>query len=119
MPPMPVATTAASRSGSTSGLPASAHACRAATTAYCAEGSRRLASCLGSTSGEGVRVCAAKVTGMENSWTQSWVRGLTPERPARAASQEPWAESASGVTAPRPVTSTRVGDGVPDMGSSR
>ena len=63
MPPMPDETTAPRRSGSTSGAPASAHASRAATIAYCADGSIRLTSGTVSTSAAGTASVAAKVTG--------------------------------------------------------
>ena len=63
MPPIPEPTTTPSRSPSTSGLPASAHASRAATMAYCAEGSRRRVSWRVSTASGETATWPAKLTG--------------------------------------------------------
>ena len=63
MPPMPDETTAPSRSPSTSGEPASAHASRAAMIAYCADGSIRFSSGRARTSSGLTLMVAAKVTG--------------------------------------------------------
>ncbi|CPU65108.1 Uncharacterised protein [Mycobacteroides abscessus] len=64
MPPMPDDTTVPSRSPSTSGLPASAHASRAAMIAYCVEGSMRLISGRARTSAGSTLIVAANVTGI-------------------------------------------------------
>src|SRR5919112_1737174 len=110
-PPMPEAMTAPSRSGSTPGSspalplkPASAHASLAATSANCAERSRRRACGRGMTSVGSTAICAAMRTAC--SAAHSCVRGLTPERPATRPSQVEAASPPSGVVAPIPVTTT-------------
>ncbi len=106
-PPMPVAMTTPSRSGSSSGRPASAQASREAARAYCPEGSSRRVSTRASCSDGSTATDAAKVTGRSISVTQSWVRVRAPERPARAASQVVGTSPPMGVVAPRPVTTMR------------
>jgi len=107
-PPMPVDTTAPSRSPGTSGEPASFHASRVAMIAYCAVGSMRRISVRWSTSSGGTTSCPANVTGMSYLATQSYSSVRTPERPARAPSQVEATSPPSGVVAPRPVTTTFV-----------
>src|SRR3954451_24204543 len=105
-PPIPEATTAPSRSDSTSGLPASAQASRAATIAIWPEGSRRRVSTRLRVSDVGTASCAAKVTGISYCCTQSAVIGRAPDRPSSAAFQLLGRSPPSGLVAPRPVTTT-------------
>src|SRR3954447_25049823 len=105
---MPEATTTPSRSGSISGLPASAHASRAAIIAICPDGSSRRASTLErfSLSEVGTASCAANVTGISYCSTHSATIGRAPDRPSSAAFQLLGRSPPSGLVAPRPVTTT-------------
>src|SRR4051794_12063473 len=104
---MPEPTAAPRRSGSTSGLPASAQASRAAMRAYWLDGSSRRVSTLARTSPGWVAIVAAKVTGSSYLATQSKSMGRAPDRPASRASHVSVAVPPKGVVAPRPVTTTR------------
>ena len=112
-PPMPVATTTASRSRST-GLsspnpkPASVHASMAAITASCETRSRRRASTRSSTVPGSTAACAAILQGRSSAQASSM--RLTPDRPASMPSQVLGTSPPSGVVAPSPVTTTRVRD---------
>ncbi len=122
-PPMPVPTTTASRSGSTSGDPACAQASLAATSATCSQRSSRRAWTRGRTSVGETASGAAIFTGRSYLSTKSNSSSMrrTPERPARTASQVEATSPPSGVVAPSPVTTTSMSGLVaPDVtGSSR
>ena len=106
-PPIPVPQDTASRSGSTSGAPASCHASRAEIRAKRLLGSRRLASTrVRFSSTTEASMGAAKSTGMPYFSDQSLVRVRAPDVPARAARQVASAPVPRGVTAPSPVTTT-------------
>ncbi len=105
-PPIPDATTAPRRSPSISGEPASAHASRAATTAYCADGSMRLVSGRDRTSAAGTATVPANRTGISYRSAQSLSSVRIPDLPASAASQVLGTSPPSGVVAPRPVITT-------------
>ena len=106
-PPMPVAKSTPRRSGSTSGLPASAHASMAATSANCDEGSRRLAIGRSRTVSGRTAACAAKVTGSWYCSTQSYSSVRAPEAPSSNADQLSGAVPPMGLEAPMPVTTIR------------
>src|SRR5690606_16936702 len=108
MPPMPEDTTTPRRSGSSSGEPASAHASRAAITAYWAEGSMRLISGRAMTSSGLTLMVAAKVTGISYFSAQSFSNVRAPDSPASAAAHVLGTSPPSGVVAPRPVTTTSI-----------
>ena len=101
-PPMPEPTTTASRSGSTPGSPASAQACRAATSAICWTRSK-VRACTRSTSGSAASGAPMR-TGRSAAHGASSVR--TPDRPASSAAHVCSAVAPTGVVAPRPVTAT-------------
>src|SRR4051812_26478877 len=103
-PPMPVAMLTASRSGSTSGEPASCHASRAAINASCWVRSSLRASTRSSTSSGSTATRAAKLTGSSDA--HSSVSERTPERPDKSASQVDATSPPTGVVAPRPVITT-------------
>ncbi len=105
-PPMPLAITTASRSGSTSGDPASAHASRAATVASCSQRSIRRACTRSSTVAGSTAAGAAICTGSGTSLQPSGSRAA-PLRPASSDSQVAATSPPSGVVAPSPVTTTR------------
>ena len=105
-PPMPEENTAPSRSRSTPGLPASAHACSAAITAYWEEGSIRLTSRTGSTVAAGTARRAANPTGRSQRSCQSSSSACTPGVPARAAAQVEVTSPPSGLVVPSPVMAT-------------
>ena len=105
---MPDPITVPMRVGSTSGLPASAHASRAATSATCWERSSLRASTR--SSGGSSASVPAKCTVMSD--THSSVSGRMPERPASNADQLPGTSPARGVVAPRPVIAMRIGQAV-------
>ena len=105
-PPMPLASTMPSRSGSTSGDPASAHASRAATMANCSQRSSRRACTrsswvVGSTAA-GAAICTGSGTLVQSSGSRT-----APLRPASSDSQVEATSPPSGVVAPSPVTTTR------------
>src|SRR5664280_163017 len=106
-PPMPVPMTTPRRSGSTSGAPASAQASRAAIRPYWPAGSSRRASTLARTSKGDCLMVAAIFTGSWYVSTQSNGIRVTPDRPARTASQVSVTLPPTGVVAPRPVTTMR------------
>src|SRR5690606_9527270 len=108
MPPIPEETTTPSRSGSSSGAPASAQASRAAMIAYCAEGSMRLISGRGRTSSGLTLMVAAKLTGISYFSAQSLSKVRAPDSPASAAAHVLGTSPPSGVVAPRPVTTTSI-----------
>src|SRR6266542_2891058 len=105
-PPMPLPTATASRSGSISGRPASAHASRAATTAVCWQRSSRRASTRSSTSEGSTARRAAIFAGRSSA--QSSVSGTTPDLPASIAAQVDATSPPRGVVAPSPVMTTSV-----------
>src|SRR4051812_17792248 len=107
-PPMPLPKLTASRSGSRpeSARPESAHACWAAISAIASERSRRRSLTRSRTSVGSTARLAAMRTG--SCWAHSWVRALTPERPASMASQVDATSPPNGVVAPSPVTTTSV-----------
>ncbi len=106
-PPMPVAKSTPSRSGSMSGLPASSQASLAATIASWEEGSRRLATGRSSTVSGRTSASAAKVTGRLYCSTHSCSRERAPEVPASRADQLSGAVPPMGEVAPMPVTTMR------------
>src|SRR5664280_2682217 len=106
-PPMPVPMTTPRRSGSTSGAPASAQASRAAIRPYWPAGSSRRASTLARTSKGDCLMVAAIFTGSWYVSTQSNGIRVTPDSPARTASQVSATLPPTGVVAPRPVTTMR------------
>src|SRR6202012_2676087 len=116
IPPIPLVTETPSRSGSTSGEPASAHASRAATTANCSQRSIRRAwtrptSCAGSTAATpGIRA--------GRSFAQSSVSALTPLFPASIPDQVDATSPPRGVVAPSPVTTTLLSSVPTVIGSS-
>src|SRR6478735_7733353 len=106
MPPMPDETTEPSRSPSTSGEPASAHASRAAMIAYCADGSIRFSSGRARTSEGSTLMVAANWTGSSKRSTQSLSKRRAPDSPFSAAAQVLGTSPPRGVVAPSPVTTT-------------
>ena len=94
------------RSLSTSGVPASAHASRAAIMANCSERSRRRISTRSITSLGSTATRAANFT-VETS-VHSSSRRRAPLLPASRAAQVDGTSPPRGVVAPRPVTTTRV-----------
>src|SRR6266487_4125613 len=107
MPPMPLATTTARRSGSTSGRPASAHASRAAISASISHRSSFLA-CTRSIRVAGSAAAGAAIWhGTRCAHASSSFR--TPLRPASMDCQVAATSAPTGVIAPSPVTTTRVG----------
>src|SRR5580704_15536765 len=105
-PPMPLDTTTPSRSGSTSGEPACAHASLAATIANCSQRSSRR-DCTRSMRVAGSAAAHAAILA-GSSAAQSSVSWRTPLRPASSDSQVLATSAPTGVIAPRPVTTTRV-----------
>ncbi len=105
-PPMPVAKATANRSWSTSVMPESFQASRAAITANWLEGSSRLASTRVSTSEAGVDTRAAKWTGSWYFSTHSSPRVWAPDRPMRAFFHIVGTSPPMGVVAPSPVMTT-------------
>src|SRR6516165_5058184 len=105
MPPMPLDTTTPSRSGSTSGLPASAHASRAATMASCSHRSSRRACTRSSTVAGSTAEGAAICTGRSGAQSSGSLRA--PLRPASSDSHVEGTSPPTGEIAPRPVTTTR------------
>src|SRR4051794_1905634 len=105
MPPMPVAITTPSRSPSTSGVPASAHASRGATSGNGPVRSWRLISTRGRPSDGSPATGAAMCTGSVS--TQSSVSVRTPDLPASRPCQKLGTSPPTGVVAPSPVTTTR------------
>ncbi len=103
-PPVPVPITTASRSGSTPGAPASAHASRAATSAICSQRSMRRACTRSRTSPGSAFSRPAIRTGSSAAHSSSIAR--MPDRPASIAAQVDAASPPSGVVAPSPVTTT-------------
>src|SRR5256886_4466999 len=105
-PPMPLPTTTASRSPSTpaSASPASAHAWCAAIRAAASERSSRRSLTRSMTVPGSTFMAAAIRTG--SCCAQSWVRAMTPDRPATIASQVDATSPPSGGVAPSPVTTT-------------
>src|SRR2546423_2527748 len=105
-PPMPLPTTTANRSPSTSvpASPASCHAWCAAMSAAASERSSRRILTRSMTPAGSTFIWAAIRTG--SCAAQSWVSGATPERPATMASQVDATSPPSGVVAPSPVTTT-------------
>src|SRR5690349_7517773 len=102
---MPLDTPTPSRSGGTSGLPASAHASLAATIANCSHRSSRRAWTRSSTVAGSTAARAAILAG--RSAYPSSASTTTPLRPASMPSQVLGTSPPSGVVAPRPVTTTR------------
>src|SRR3954451_441686 len=109
-PPMPVPKTTAIRSGATpeSAAPEAAHACSAAMTATCWLRSSRRARTRSIWSAGSEASRATSCAGY--SLIQSSVIRLTPDRPARRASQVVSTSPPRGVVAPSPVTTTSVAD---------
>src|SRR5215472_13910925 len=105
MPPMPLDTTTPSRSGSTCGLPASAHASRAATMASCSHRSSRRACTRSSTVAGSTAEGAAICTGRSGAQSSGSLRA--PLRPASSDSHVEGTSPPTGEIAPRPVTTTR------------
>src|SRR5450631_1590559 len=106
-PPMPEPMTTPRRSGSIPGVPASAQASREAIRAYWPAGSSRRASTLARTSRGDCLMVAAIFTGRWYISTQSNGIRVTPDWPARIASQVSVTLPPTGVVAPRPVTTMR------------
>jgi hypothetical protein len=104
MPPIPLVTATPRRSGSTSGLPASAQASRAATSASCSQRSIRRAWARGRASAGLTAAAAAMRTGSCSAHGSSMRR--TPLRPASIAAQVDATSPPSGVVAPSPLTTT-------------
>src|SRR5512132_1525660 len=102
---MPLDTTTPSRSGSTSGLPASAHASRAATIANCSHRSRRRACTRSSTVVGSTAAVAAICTGRSGAQSSASLRA--PLRPASSDAHVEATSPPTGEVAPRPVTTTR------------
>jgi hypothetical protein len=116
IPPIPLVTETPSRSGSTSGEPASAHASRAATIANCSQRSIRRAwtrptICAGSSA-------ATPAMRAGRSFTQSSVSALTPLFPASMPDQVDATSPPRGVVAPSPVTTTLLSSVPTVIGSS-
>ena len=107
MPPMPLATTTPSRSGSSSGEPASFQASRPAISASCWLRSRRRVSTRSMTSLGSTATWPAKRTGSSEYCSPSSIR--TPERPVSSPSHVEVTSPPTGVVAPRPVMTTRRG----------
>ncbi len=105
-PPVPVPMTTASRSGSTSGRPASAQASRAATSAICSHRSSRRACTRSSTVVGSTRSRAAIRAGSPAAHSSSIAP--TPDSPASNPAQVEATSPPRGVVAPRPVTTTWV-----------
>src|SRR4249920_336552 len=105
IPPMPLDTTTPSRSGSTSGWPASAHASRAATMASCSHRSSRRACTRSSTVAGSTAAGAAICTGRSGAQSSASLRA--PLRPASSDAQVEATSPPTGEVAPRPVTTTR------------
>src|ERR1700683_2564884 len=103
---MPLDTTTPSRSGSTSGEPASAQASRAATMANCSHRSMRRA-CTRSISVAGSAAAQAAILA-GSSLAQSSVSFVTPLRPASSESHGEGTSAPTGVLPPSPVTTTLV-----------
>ena len=103
-PPIPVAKSTRMRSLSSPGSPASAQASRAAMTASCAEGSRRLISMRSRTSTAGTFTRPAKVTGSSCCSTHSSVRLRIPVSLLRRAVHVSRTLPPRGEVAPMPVT---------------
>src|SRR6266487_5486150 len=104
-PPMPLDTTTPSRSGSTSGWPASAHASRPATMANCSHRSRRRACTRSSTVVGSTAAVAAICTGRSGAQSSASLRA--PLRPASSDAHVEATSPPTGEVAPRPVTTTR------------
>jgi len=104
MPPIPLVTVTPSRSGSTVGEPASAHASRAATSASCSQRSIRRARTRSTISAGSAAAWAAIRTGSPSA--HGWAMERTPLRPASIADQVDATSPPSGVVAPSPVTTT-------------
>lgn len=94
--------------------PASAHACRAATTATCSQRSIRRASGRGRTSAGSTTRRAAMRTGRSYFSNHSSSNPDTPPRPARSAPQVDVTSPPSGVVAPNPVMTMSVLSAPPD-----
>src|SRR5437773_1086683 len=105
IPPMPLDTTTPSRSGATSGRPASAQASRAATMASCSHRSSRRACTRSSTVAGSTAAGAAICTGRSGAQSSGSLRA--PLRPASSDAQVEATSPPSGEVAPRPVTTTR------------
>src|SRR5215471_337671 len=105
IPPMPLDTTTPSRSGATSGWPASAQASRAATMASCSHRSSRRACTRSSTVAGSTAAGAAICTGRSGAQSSGSLRA--PLRPASSDAQVEATSPPSGEVAPRPVTTTR------------
>src|SRR5215469_2395851 len=103
---MPLEITTPRRSGSTCGVPASAQASRAATSANCSQRSMRRA-WTRSTSVAGSAAAQAAIR-VGSSAAQSSVSLVTPLRPASSESQVEATSAPTGVIAPSPVTTTLV-----------
>src|SRR3954471_1893483 len=103
-PPIPEASTTPSRSGSTVGVPASAHASCAAISANCCERSKVRARTRSSTSLGSTATVAPMRTGRSSA--QPSVSERTPDLPASIADQVDATSPPSGVVAPSPVTRT-------------
>src|SRR6516165_7347236 len=105
MPPMPLDTTTPSRSGATSGRPASAQASRAAMMASCSHRSSRRACTRSSTVAGSTAAGAAICTGRSGAQSSGSLRA--PLRPASSDAQVVATSPPTGEVAPRPVTTTR------------
>ncbi len=115
IPPMPLVTETPSRSGLTSGWPASAHASRAATSANCSQRSIRRACTRPMISAGSAAAVPAIRAG--RSLAQSSVSACTPLRPASIAAQVDATSPPRGVVAPRPVTTTLLSSALTVIGS--
>src|SRR5262245_36073169 len=102
---MPLDTTTPSRSGSTAGWPAWAHASRAATMANCSHRSRRRACTRSSTVVGSTAAVAAICTGRSGAQSSASLRA--PLRPASSDAHVEATSPPTGEVAPRPVTTTR------------
>ena len=106
-PPMPVAIAAPIRSGSLAmSRPESRSASRAAATIRCAKRSIRRA-CLRSMNSVASKSFTSQAKCTEYPLESNWVISAAPERPAVRFSQLVSTSLPSGVTAPRPVITTR------------
>ena len=105
-PPMAEPTRTPARAGSTPFTPASPHASRAAATANTTFRSSRRAS-FGPTTAAASKPFTSDAIRTGNPVASNDSMNPTPLRPATAPSQVVRASRPSGVTAPRPVTTTR------------